>query len=658
MNPPGIVPTADCDADYEPPLDILCEVCSNVMQQTALFDASETGKSLADVVIEQWPHHTTRQAVTNAASLGCHLCSLLKVQAADLPPDQQTLVLAYGTKSYPAVACGLLNKHGLCDSPVTHASIVQEAIKERELHGAWRSTSTASRTTIEKARHWLEECRSQHNGCSGRGVFSTSGPNRLVVLSRSPTNKLVARVCEQPDTGPEIEYLTLSYSWGKAKRLKLNRSTYDTFHEQVPIADLPLTLKDGIDITWRLGYQAIWIDALCIVQDDDDDWKAESAKMGHIYGNSVCTIACLTGLHSDSGIYARREPLALVPCRIQTAKGEIVFFASQKDEMVARARGIRGRPQLHTRGWVVQERALSPRTLHFSSIDIFWECCSQDSMETEHSVHRDLADYFAHGKVKSDISQTLRSSNGGPPWHDQWWHLVDYYTGCDLSYSTDRWPAISGLATMFLSVSETPLMCGLWRARIMTEMLWQTSNPWDTEASRHHVNPGLPSWSWLSNNHSVRLSEGLLGDWDNSKFLAEVLSLPAPEQFDDLGSPRSHDPEQLAIKLRAPLLKCRMRVKPNGKNMGWFRINSGRLDEVTRQCIEDGRWLPDTTEIASSEHIWALQWTIDDNGIHLLILEPYDDSPTRWRRIGYSRIWCGDRVERVRIGDVQNIDLV
>ena len=653
----GQDPTASSENDYEPPLDVLCTICSDILQRTGLFRATAKDITIKDKVVERWPHHTTRQALDDAASRGCHLCAMLRQQSMDCPLDQQTFVLAYGNRDWPNVSCGLLGTHDLCNDSITDTDLLDLAERERQVVGASRSMSTSSKATIQKARQWLQDCRSQHRECSERGVYSRSGPKRLVMLSTSAGNQLQARICEQPDTGPEIEYLTLSYSWGKGKRLKLTCSTYAAFHQQIPLEDLPRTLMDAFDITWRLGFQAIWIDALCIIQDDRDDWNAESPKMSLIYGNSICTIASLTGRNSDSGIYARRDPLALLPCKLQTGNGNVIYLESRRHDMIHRARDISGAPHLHTRGWVVQERAFSPRTLYFSSIDIFWECCSEMSSEPEYSIHRNLADYFAHGRIKSNINQTLRNTAGSLDWHKQWWNLVWNYTLCELSYSTDRWPAMSGCANMFSLVTGSRLMCGMWHTRMIKEILWETSQK-QTERTRDYPNPGFPSWSWLSNNQHLRISSDILEEWTKLEYTGEILSMPGPELFNDLGEPKADDIQQLVIRIRAPILRCCIRKLPRGDNMDWHHRNSGCLKAATQQWIERGWWTHDLPEIEIGQSAWAMQWITEERGIYVLLVRPCEDGSENWRRIGCSHIPYHDVVDRAPIGSVQTIDLV
>lgn len=128
--------------------------------------------------------------------------------------------------------------------------------------------------------------------------------------------------------------------------------------------DLPKTLLDTVVITRRFGYEYNWIDALCIVQDREEDIYRELETMGEVYRNSVCTVAALGAENSDDGCFNQRNPLALEECQVRQGSQYLQFLPynePQGPETHA------PHPPLHTRAWVVQERALSTRTLFYGS---------------------------------------------------------------------------------------------------------------------------------------------------------------------------------------------------------------------------------------------------------------------------------------------------
>lgn len=96
-------------------------------------------------------------------------------------------------------------------------------------------------------------------------------------------------------------------------------------------------------MTLDLGYECLWIDSLCIVQDDQDDWKKEARRMAVVFDKATVTIAAMDGVDCDSGLMVEKP---------------------HEDEV-----GILG-----TRAWVCQEQTISPRSLVFTQGSVKWEC--------------------------------------------------------------------------------------------------------------------------------------------------------------------------------------------------------------------------------------------------------------------------------------------
>ncbi|KAF2831868.1 HET-domain-containing protein, partial [Ophiobolus disseminans] len=260
-------------------------------------------------------------------------------------------------------------------------------------------------------------------------------------------------------------YLALSHCWGGAKIIQLTRSSVDTFFQDIPLSSLPPTFIDAIKITNQLGYDYLWIDSLCIIQDSFDDWKQEAAHMGSVYRNSALTIAALGAKGSYDGCYLDRQ--FKVPSLGQPSP-------------------------LHSRAWAVQERCLSTRTLNFNTNEISWDCIEAQAKEGQSWVPTN-----AHDSLKRRFYDILNFATDGWRWryhwiHD-WWEFVEDYTSCDLTFATDRWPAFQGLSTEIQRGRNKTLVHGLWLHRLVDELLWTVKQPANDQIDMHE-----PSWSWLS----------------------------------------------------------------------------------------------------------------------------------------------------------------
>jgi hypothetical protein len=196
------------------------------------------------------------------------------------------------------------------------------------------SDLSGASSSINCAIQCLQECSTEHAQCrafiekqQARKDTKSFAPTRLldVGLASDPYLRLV----EMEDTEHAFErYITLSHCWGDPEQyipLKLLRENVQDFYRRIDHDSLPLTFKD---VCKALGVKYLWIDSLCIIQDDNADWMKESGKMHLIYRNSYCNIAAGSSLDAQGGILQYQRPMWLSPeivpfrgdlCRITTA---------------------------------------------------------------------------------------------------------------------------------------------------------------------------------------------------------------------------------------------------------------------------------------------------------------------------------------------------
>jgi hypothetical protein len=385
------------------------------------------------------------------------------------------------------------------------------------------SISTASEGSMKLARKWLDHCLSEHRTCKDVHSWSNILPTRLIDVGSSPDAPL--RLCVARHIRPAPVYLTLSHCWGGAKILRLLKDNYDEFRQAIPKDELPLTFRNAVDITRRLGYRYIWIDSLCIIQDSLEDWAAESALMGDIYCGSVCTVSALAAKDSHAGTFTTRNPLRYIPCRLTSGvdTGLIVRGAS-----LAQSRSCRG--PLLSRGWVFQERALSPRTIHFGPKSIYWECIECDASEPwphgddtwdwnkDKRYRRPKEAFFSLQKTN------ITSKNSMPPHYQMteflhaWYELRREYSYCNLTRREDMLVAINGVMKKISERQGLSIVAGLWKEFLLAELLWNTSKS-ETHAPEV-LDPKqwrAPSWSWarVDKNIQNRFPELVRGHSEN-----------------------------------------------------------------------------------------------------------------------------------------------
>lgn len=225
-------------------------------------------------------------------------------------------------------------------------------------------------------REWIRVCDSAHKTCRRFDTEEadekpvTTMPTRLVELG-NPL-RLIDSGCIKPSP-----YVALSHCWGKPeKTLCTTTHNITQFKESIDFSSLPKTFSDAIQVTRGIGIQYLWIDSLCIIQDNKDDWEYESAQMEQVFSFAYCTIGASSSKSSEEGFLHNRYPR---PC-IQLEKESIGrLYVCRNIDNFHRDVEL---GELNSRGWVLQERALSRRTIFYTTTQVYWECGAGVHCET------------------------------------------------------------------------------------------------------------------------------------------------------------------------------------------------------------------------------------------------------------------------------------
>lgn len=165
---------------------------------------------------------------------------------------------------------------------------------------------------------------------------------------------------------PAVPYMTLSHCWGGGSPLRLVRTSLSAFQQNIDTQKLPKTFLQAAQMAKYLGCSYLWIDSLCIIQDDWDDWLREAALMGNVYKNSICNIAATDGKDSSQSCLYMRNPRAIQPEPCNGISGQREYLVNNSDVFKHHV--------LYTRGWVLQEVLLAPRVLHCCCEQLYWHC--------------------------------------------------------------------------------------------------------------------------------------------------------------------------------------------------------------------------------------------------------------------------------------------
>jgi hypothetical protein len=226
-------------------------------------------------------------------------------------------------------------------------------------------------------RGWIAECGQKHPHC--RSYKAAKLPRRVIdvgINDRHPSLYL--------SKGEVGAYLTISHCWGGRVSPCLERRSIQSMQEGIPLRTLPKTFQDAIIVTRRLSVRYLWIDALCIIQDDASDWSTEAAAMAEIYAGAFLNICALASPNSETGFLFPRTD-GSVHFTAQDVKGhnQRLFCKLSEGDLDQKwdADGI-----LQQRGWTLQERVLSRSNLCFPAPakgrGMMWECRSRRLLET------------------------------------------------------------------------------------------------------------------------------------------------------------------------------------------------------------------------------------------------------------------------------------
>ncbi|KAF2269970.1 HET-domain-containing protein [Lojkania enalia] len=376
--------------------------------------------------------------------------------------------------------------------------------------------TTNSRKTWELVDKWVNNCLANHQHCN----YSESPnflPSRLLAIDNTGQPKSF-RLITSSECPINTRYMTLSHCWGAKpieRKLRLLKSTFKQLRDGLPIDGLPKTFREAVAVTTRFNIKFFWIDCLCIYQDSPEDWRVEASTMQQVYRHSFLNISALGASNDDEGLFHERNPAHIAPTIVQLKRKrdcepEPYLFVLEK---YGAWRLTFEMEPIVKRGWVIQERLLSPRVLHFGRKQLFWECRQQNACE----IHPEYVYHFAnvhehHGdrenleKAKKphlwkqllDVQQRVLVDDPYQQLFIDWNTVLHAYSACVLSVSNDKLVALSGLANDIKHALGTlrpgphRYLAGLWEERLQEGLCWcvySGSRPASYRA---------PSWSWAS----------------------------------------------------------------------------------------------------------------------------------------------------------------
>ncbi|KAI1764446.1 HET-domain-containing protein [Hypoxylon sp. FL1150] len=525
------------------------------------------------------------------------------------------------------------------------------------------SLSSLSDENIELMQRWIHECRSKHSKCLGSGRWL---PTRLLEINYDGNNldlRLVETSKESLDE--ESPFAALSHMWGNMKEnppLRTMSFNYYRLTELIPGKDLPRNFLDAALVCARLGIRYLWIDSLCIVQDSAEDWRHEAALMHLVYRHALVTIVATSATSCHDGFLQRsidKVPAAKMAytIRYQKQEGEaekqhnqyLIAYHYENVEDNYRMFLINS-SEWNTRGWTMQERSLSTRSIHFCRNRIFFECRGcLGSEDNDPAQESDLI---------NDPLWPRSTTMSFDELYQHWQLFLAMYCDRNLTVATDKLPAIQSVAAEMATAAKCEYIpyAGLWRHNLRRELLW---NPSSFDTATRPTQWRAPSWSWAS-------IEGDINFWQRSfrsaassatgSLFFRLARHPLEVLDTDVAYPNPESATRGFVKLKVLVKRVDKihRCQESLPKREFFPYNLSTTIEGSSQAFAHGKLDVDDEEKAvrdDSSSLVYMHVNEDTRATGLLLREVPQATDTKitsgellWRRVGIATLFV-DRSE-------------
>ncbi|PSN66107.1 HET-domain-containing protein [Corynespora cassiicola Philippines] len=435
------------------------------------------------------------------------------------------------------------------------------------------SDNTGTSSALDFLVTKYKQCHYNHLRCRsnllGRGFI----PKRVIDVGKDEDN---VRLCQGNETDQGAKYATLSHCWGSSQPFKLTARTESQLRRGIPLSTLSRTFRDAIKVTRRLELQYLWIDSLCIFQDDLGDWASEARCMRDVYSHAACGLAATAAKDGSIGLFHKRDPTALMPLIVDAKcsrhSGLCFCFLPNGRYSIERMMGLTDNidsSPLNKRAWVMQERYLSPRIAHFTRETLHWECHELFANELFPNGLPDwgLQNYRANRALKQLMNNFHRASTldfssevtqrhyvtPSTAWkeslYEEWCSFRDAYSACQLTKGRDKLVALAGIVE---NVSEAmnskfqtsfngersslvswnnKFLAGMWGAYFPRELCWMVYGDKELSPRVRPTKWRAPTWSWASTDcpvlrsHTTVKSYRQLYSWADIRQVVDVLDI-------------------------------------------------------------------------------------------------------------------------------------
>ena len=675
--------TASTKERRDPPFNILCDQCKKTFPPGQTW--SWTRECCKDIEKGTTVRISSTRKLIDSAKGGCHLCILiLGALHETFFACTDSRIFGFDEGKYQLQVLEDVPGWTLrifLDSPVLrHLSdlsfpsndlsvdllllLLQDQPEELNTgKGVWTLDTTRSGTlcqinsvqidsmcnlgssAIVQIKTWMEMCQRDHKECKNRQdiPFSATEPQFRLIDVGYGVESAVCLVSSGDIVG-NFNYITLSHRWTEeTDKTKLTRSNFPDYLTCMPYMDWPATFRQTISIARQLQIKYVWIDSLCIIQ-DQQDWAVQSQLMYKIYTGGVLNLAEVAMPTMANGLQLRRDPLEISPCILSGRVPQ--YGTSVRYFLCWRPNEFRDRVDnspLYKRGWTFQERILSKRTVHFGP-QLYWECAALHASET-FPIGVDIPDQpaFVDGfvqRLKTQLQTPMQGADKAKAvWdlHSIWCSIVRFYSKTELTEESDRPVALSGIANSIMNLyafQSDDYIAATWKPCLPEQLLWardENCSHWSKDKGNFDY---APSWSWASCSGRTRFTKINFRPPFGRTYLIRVDSIGDFEK--SAGIPQKSN---LTILLGGNLIS--LVFKPEI----WERRRSERnfhvpASEVNRDAssnsqilIELDRPVPSCISHTKLLPVWNDIGTIE--GLFLGLMKQAGNEVAVYRRLGY-----------------------
>lgn len=366
---------------------------------------------------------------------------------------------------------------------------------------------SSTRDSVALWQKWYRLCKDKHRHCRPSDQRHNFRPKRLIQVHED--DPMSWNLVDETSDITE-PYMTLSHCWGASQPIRLKRSDIVQYKERNLITKLPKTFAEAIEVAKSLGIHYIWIDSLCIVQDDEADWREQSSLMRSIYTYSDCNIAATSSRGSSEGCFQTSDAALKHPTVINLGF-ELNGCSTYQLSRVSSVEDDLNTAPLNSRAWVFQERYLASRQLSFTASQVYWECAELVANE---QCPGGLADELWTKQQTLSLWKKRLAPANDEDFRRIWSNVVEQYSSCALTKKTDKVIALSGLAD-HLERSQRHVgntyRYGLWSRDFHRQLCW--TSHFSVSEPEQLDNAIAPTWSWMNLDGRVQQDDAYNNPW-------------------------------------------------------------------------------------------------------------------------------------------------